>query len=232
MLALAGLKWAAAGLSGLAVAALLGLGPAGVPEREFPIVRMEMPDGQSLGVMAREVTRRDWRACAEAGACEDLTGEIAPGEPDMPMTGVNRLDVEVYIAWLNDGDGPDYRLPRSEEWNHMAAELPRKPYRKLFTDPRLAWAADYGAMEKVSAVLRPSGGFGSLPNGISDLAGNVWEWTESCAKDGLPEGRCPAYKVEGQHQSVLSIFVRDPASGGCAAGTPPANVGFRLVTEN
>ena len=30
--------------------------------------------------------------------------------------------------------------------------------------------------------------------------------------------------------AMLSVFVRDPASGGCAAGTPPANVGFRLVT--
>jgi hypothetical protein len=30
---------------------------------------------------------------------------------------------------------------------------------------------------------------------------------------------------------VLSIFVRDPASGGCSAGVPPANIGFRLVRD-
>jgi len=191
-----------------------------------------LPGGTTLQVMAREVTRREWRACAEAGACEDLTGPIAASEPDMPMTGVNRFDVEAYIAWENGRGGAEYRLPTVAEWQALAADLPQKPYRKLFTDPRMAWAADYGAMQKVSAVVEPSGAFGTLPNGISDLGGNVWEWTASCAKDGQDPARCPAYRVEGLHQSVLSVFVRNPASGGCAAGAPPANVGFRLVAEN
>ena len=49
---------------------------------------------------------------------------------------------------------------------------------------------------------------------------------------GRGAARCPAYRVEGLHQSVLSVFVRDPASGGCAAGAPPANVSFRLVVAD
>ncbi len=219
---------AAAGLSGLAVAAFLGIrqpGPADANHRA-----VAMPDGSTLMVMAREVTRRDWKACADAGPCEDLTGTIAPSEPDMPMTGVNRFDVEAYLGWINSVRGTAYRLPTAEEWAVIAADLPRKPYKKLFDDPRLAWAADYGVMEKVSAVVEPSGRFGSLPNGVADLGGNVWEWTASCASTGADPARCPAYRVEGTHQAVLSVFVRDPASGGCAAGTPPANVGFRLVT--
>lgn len=96
----------------------------------------------------------------------------------------------------------------------------------------MAWAADYGSMPAISGVIRPSGGFGALPNGISDLTGNVWEWTATCAKDGFDPSRCPAYKVEGQHETALSIFVRDPFSGGCAAGTPPNHVGFRLVSDD
>jgi len=27
----------------------------------------------------------------------------------------------------------------------------------------------------------------------------------------------------------MTDFIRDPRSGGCAAGVPPANLGFRLV---
>ena len=229
MIAFMAAKWAvAAGLSGLAVAAALNLGQPAPPDETLRAVAL--PDGTTLQVMAREVTRREWRACAETRACEDLTGPIPVAEPDMPMTGVNRFDVEAYIGWINSVRGRAYRLPTAEEWAVIAADLPRKPYKKLFDDPRLAWAADYGVMEKVSAVVEPSGRFGSLPNGVADLGGNVWEWTASCASTGADPARCPAYRVEGTHQAVLSVFVRDPASGGCAAGTPPANVGFRLVT--
>lgn len=226
-----GAKWAvAAGLSGLAVAALFGLRH---PPPVDPTLRtVELPGGSSLLVMKREVTRREWKACADAGACENLTGNIPASEPDKPMTGVNRFDVDAYIAWRNAEGGYNYRLPTVAEWNAIAAALPRKPYRKLFDDPRLAWAADYGAMEKVSAVVEPSGSFGMLANGIADLGGNVWEWTASCAKEGISDTHCPAYSVEGSHQSALSVFVREPATGGCAAGTPPANIGFRLMAED
>jgi formylglycine-generating enzyme required for sulfatase activity len=220
----------AAGLAGLAAGVLSAAqqpAPVDVTLRE-----VAMPGGSSLLVMEREVTRREWQACFEAGACDALTAAIPGSAPDMPMTGVNHFDATAYVAWRNAQGGHRYRLPTAEEWTIIAGDHPQKPHRKLFDDPRMAWAADYGAMERVSAVVQASGAFGTLPNGISDLAGNVWEWTASCARDGLVPDRCPAFKVEGAHEAVLSVFVRDPASGGCAAGVPPANVGFRLVTED
>ena len=30
----------------------------------------------------------------------------------------------------------------------------------------------------------------------------------------------------------MTDFIRDPKTGGCAAGVPPANLGFRLVVES
>ena len=30
----------------------------------------------------------------------------------------------------------------------------------------------------------------------------------------------------------MTDFIRDPRTGGCAAGVPPANLGFRLVVEH
>jgi formylglycine-generating enzyme required for sulfatase activity len=217
-----------AGLSGLAIAAVLH---GGEPLIVTPLRPIAMSGSQVLLVAEREVTRREWQACAAAGACEALPEETMTGTVDMPMTGVNHLDVEAYIAWLNAAGGRSYRLPTAEEWQVIAAGLPKPVYRKLFTDPRLAWAADYGSMEKVSAVVRPSGSFGSSSNGIADLGGNVWEWTSTCTLRGATSGRCPAYMVEGLHETAVSVFVRDPATGGCAVGAPPANVGFRLVAD-
>ena len=230
MLTLAVAKSAAlvAGLSGLAVMALLH---GGETVAVTPLRPIAMSGSQVLHVAEREVTRREWQACAAAGACEALPEEVMTGTADMPMTGVNHLDAEAYITWLNATGGRRYRLPTAEEWQVIAAELPRKPKKKLFDDPRLAWAADYGSMETVSGVVRPSGAFGSLQNGIADLGGNVWEWTSTCTLTGADASRCPAYLAEGLHQTAISVFVRDPASGGCAMGAPAANIGFRLVAE-
>ena len=42
---------------------------------------------------------------------------------------------------------------------------------------------------------------------------------------------CGVHVLEGRHRAYMSNFVRDGKSGGCAVGTPPENLGFRLVRE-
>jgi len=37
--------------------------------------------------------------------------------------------------------------------------------------------------------------------------------------------------VWGRHRAHMSSFVRDGKRGGCAVGTPPENLGFRLVRD-
>ena len=66
------LKWtvAAAGLSGLAVGAFLGLSHPQFNDTRFRAVALE--DGARLQVMTREVTKREWKACAEAEACDEF----------------------------------------------------------------------------------------------------------------------------------------------------------------
>ncbi len=231
MFALAAIKLAAfaavAGLSTLAISGHLAPRP-----QEPELVKVELTGAAALSVARYEVSWSQWQQCYDAGGCAFLP---RPGMPaagkSFPVTGVNRLDVEEFIAWLNGKSGKTYRLPTAAEWREIAAEIPRPKRAKLFTDPRLAWAADYGSMQQVSAKVEPSGSFGTVSLGIADLAGNVWEWTSTCAVTGFDAATCPAFVVEGAHAATLSVFVRDPAYGGCAAGVPPANIGFRLIED-
>jgi formylglycine-generating enzyme required for sulfatase activity len=78
-------------------------------------------------------------------------------------------------------------------------------------------------------------------HGLQDIAGNVWEWTSTCfVRVALDEAgkptvasttNCGVRVVEGQHRAYVTDFIRDARAGGCAAGVPPSNLGFRLVRE-
>lgn len=189
-------------------------------------------EGRRLRVGEFEVTWQDWKRCYEAGGCSYLPRPARiDGGKTFPVVGVNRLDVDEFIAWANKRGTRQYRLPTAEEWNAFAAALPKPKTEKLFTDPRLAWAADYLQMPALPARVQPSGDFGVLPNGLKDLGGNVWEWTATCAAGDAADDRCPAYVAQGLHEAAISVFIRDPATGGCAAGVPPPHVGFRLVSD-
>lgn len=186
--------------------------------------------GKSLAVAVNEVTVAQWQACVENQACDAVA---APG-PDAdvwPVTGVNWFDVQAYITWVNAAEGRRFRLPTFDEWRLISRKLGQAKRKPLFDDPRMAWAANYGQENTPGGPVRPQGAWSTSNDGIHDLDGNVWEWTASCTSAAQDPTRCAAMHVMGAHDAVMSVFVRDPASGGCATGKPPTHIGFRLVED-
>jgi formylglycine-generating enzyme required for sulfatase activity len=107
----------------------------------------------------------------------------------------------------------------------MAAEvLPHTPD-PIFTDPDLRWAFAYLTSPQTKRTLRPIGSFETTSQGIVDLNGSVWEWTQDCYR-GEADGQ-----VLSDHYPAMSFLVRDPARGGCAVRSPPAHLGMRLVSD-
>lgn len=216
-------------LAALSAAVLQCAGPASGKLDMVPVAVAHGP----LNVARYEVTVAEWKACSDAGACDAIAPQV-PAPAVTPMTGVNWFDVAAYIDWYNASHGRHLRLPTADEWRDFSGKPEPVPAAPLFTDPRLAWAANYGQEESPRGPVRPQGSWPRTKTGLQDIEGNVWEWTSTCITPVGSEAdasHCPAMTAMGAHRAVMPVFVRDPASGGCATGRPPTHIGFRLVED-
>jgi formylglycine-generating enzyme required for sulfatase activity len=201
------------------------------PWQEQPLTLDWRNAGNGLFVMRHEVTIALWQRCVNEGACSfSPKPGLGAKDENFPVTGIGALDAQEFVTWAQKATGQNVQLPTREQW-YQFSEVSQINSVKRFDDPRLAWAATYGGEATVDPVLKTSGGFGRNSKQIADVKGNVWEWTSSCVVDVEPD-RCPAYFVAGEHEAKVPIFVRDPSSGGCATGTPPAHLGLRLVWQH
>ncbi|KPH80378.1 MULTISPECIES: SUMF1/EgtB/PvdO family nonheme iron enzyme [Bosea] len=198
-----------------------------------------------IEIMRYQVTAGDYVRCVAAGACKHLDSPAPRG--DLPATGVSHADATAYAQWLSGETGTVWRLPTDQEWAHTAGSRFVDDASGLDPDganPARRWLLDYereaSRKETRDPRPRPAGSFGINEHGIHDMAGNVWEWTQTCLRRvaldaaGSAVGTtrsCGIYVVEGQHRAMMSFFIRNPKSGGCSVGTPPDNLGFRLVRE-
>lgn len=202
-------------------------------------------DGE-LDIMKYQVTEADYARCQAEFACPNL-GSSATS--DLAQTGANYDDAAAYAKWFSNQTGQNWRLPTDAEWMRAAGNRAFSdplPNPSNSADPSLRWLATYrrevtqrGAAD---AARHPKGSFGENDLGIADMAGNVWEWTDTCQENGIlsPDGQaivastayCGVRAVQGKHRAFVITFVRDARSGGCAAGIPPDYLGFRLVREN
>lgn len=209
---------------------------------DAPMVRTRLD--APLTIMKYQVSAADYAACVAEGAC-------APAEPrhighgNIPVTGVSYDDGTAYAVWLSNRTGESWALPTDEQWAFAAGAGFADDALGLAADnanPATRWLANY---EKEAArdseagrAPLPLGSFGSNENGIADLGGNVWEWTQTCHRRvhvdaaGAVLSETPACTIkilDGQHRTPMSFFIRDARSGGCSVGVPPDNLGFRLV---
>ena len=195
---------------------------------------------RTIHVAKYEVTIADWDRCAGDGGCSFTPRRRPYQSADHPVTGVNWRDVQQYVRWLSEATGRRFRLPREKEWDYLAQDVVEQKVKKLWDDPRLAWAAGYANFGlRGKKATEPVGHFSANRHGIHDLDGNVWEWTDTCwrngaggAVDGAP-ANCGGVRIlAGKHKTWQSEFVRQVPPGGCSIGFPPANLGVRVVLDD
>jgi formylglycine-generating enzyme required for sulfatase activity len=102
---------------------------------------------------------------------------------DQPVVSVTFFDARAYCLWLSMLSGAEYRLPTEQEWE-WAAGGRREEAGKVLKVKKYPWGdnpeptpkhANYGENE---GATTPVGRYpdGATPEGLDDMAGNVWEW--------------------------------------------------------
>jgi hypothetical protein len=110
---------------------------------------------------------------------------------NQPVVGVSWYEAEAYCRWLTEqfrtkrpewlAEDVTIRLPSGEEWERAASGGKRKyPWGNQKPDER---RANFGSrLGTTSAVgIYPAG---ATPEGLLDMAGNVWEWSLDRDQDG------------------------------------------------
>ena len=200
-----------------------------------------------VAIMRNHVSRADYERCVAADACKPIDADLPENPGTVPAVGVSWNDAVAYAAWLSRETGHRYRLPTDTEWAYAAATLFHDNTVVEQSDaanPAKRWIATYertaASAKAVDSRPQPFGTFGLNENGLADVAGNVWDWTATCYARHAAAGNgpfsemasCGVRVVEGAHRTYLTDFVRDPKGGACSVGTPPSNLGIRLVRDD
>lgn len=217
----------------------------------FPVSpqRVTAQFNHNIHIMQRNVSQAEYAACVDDGACRVLDKAFRGlDDPAKPAVGISWRDATAYAQWLSARTGKVYRLPTYAEWAYAAGSAYIEDViidNDDSNDPAQRWLAEYKLETQRKSDTNPVpqefGHFGTSSTGLLDIAGNVWDWTDSCHtrqyqgedKNGFALGseNCGVRVLGGRHISYITDFVRDPKSGACSVGIPPSNLGFRLVLD-
>lgn len=104
--------------------------------------------------------------------------EAAWNNPSQPVVGVCWYEATAYANWLAEVTGTAYRLPTEPEWEWAARRGGRLfPWGRVWDETRL------NSLEGQVRRTTPVGIYpqGITPDGIHDMAGNIFEWTATRA---------------------------------------------------
>jgi formylglycine-generating enzyme required for sulfatase activity len=104
--------------------------------------------------------------------------------PLAPVVGVNWYEAEAYCNWLTDSKRDNYRfsLPTEEQWERAARGVKGRTYAwgnegdKNHLNCCEFWGDEQLGMSTTVVIQFHQG---KTPDGIYDMNGNVWEWTNS-----------------------------------------------------
>ncbi|MBU0552136.1 protein kinase [Myxococcota bacterium] len=175
----------------------------------------------TLYVARTPITVAQYRRAVEAGAvAAPKTGEGfnwgRPDHEDHPINGVSWAEASAFAAWAGG------RLPSDAEWAFIASSRGARQRYPWGEGAPLRFHAAFNRKEGTEPVGTHS--MGSTAEGVTDMAGNVWEWTLNPDRKGLYSLRGGSWRDEAK-QLEINNMLWSPAS------TQAPHVGLRVVRE-
>jgi formylglycine-generating enzyme required for sulfatase activity len=230
---------------------LMGSGPPHDPEaydneRWSPTQPMGTVDVPTFYIARHEVTVEEFAAFARQGSWR-IDQRAMSGSPRHPVTNVSWTDALAYCRWLDKtlrassspsplktllAGGWIVTLPTEAEWEKAARGTDGRRF-PWGDEPRLDRANFAGqATMDVGGRACPE-----CAHGLSDMSGNVWEWTRSPyqpypydAGDDRSNLEADAlWVIRGGHFADPPRLVRTTARTGAEPGARRPFIGFRVA---
>lgn len=190
-----------------------------------------------------EVTFEEWDACVADRGCKLNPSDRGWGRGRRPVISVSWEDAQVYLAWLSQKTGQNYRLLSEAEWEYVARAGTTTRYhvgdaisstQAWFPGPN---PKQLGGNPQTIAVGRfPGNGWG-----LHDVHGNVWEWTEDCASNdysGAPAdgsarivAGCDRRVIRGGSWADGAAELRSASRNREFASKQAFSAGFRVMSD-
>lgn len=175
---------------------------------------------------------------------------------DHPVVGVNLQDALAFCNWLTESERGTgklnnaqlYRLPSDREWGAAAGIVQLRKQGELTPEETLAdqkrfpwgtaWPPPTGTANLAEddipdftdsfVYTAPVGKFKPTADGLHDVAGNVWEWTQDADLRAKPTGRLRGGSwAYFNPETLMSAYVYE-----VPVETRAATIGFRMVYED
>ncbi|MBD3290489.1 SUMF1/EgtB/PvdO family nonheme iron enzyme [candidate division KSB1 bacterium] len=145
-------------------------------------------------------------------------------QDDQPVVNVSWQEAIKYCQWLSEQTGKNYRLPTEAEWEFAAGGGSKReyPWGNETPTPKHANYAD----SKIGKTT-PVGSYplGMTPEGLFDMAGNVWEWCD----DWYDEKR---RVLRGGSFDGYGYYLRCSYRNGCVPAYRNDFYGFRVACSH
>lgn len=192
-----------------------------------PLVDVPLSSG-TLRFSRAEITFDQWQACVAAGSCRGGQDDHGWGRGTRPVINVSWDDARAYAAWLSRTLGAVCRLPTEAEWEQAAAAGSGTAFWWGDTPAQgMANCRDCNSQPIYGST--PVGSFPANPWGLSDMNGNVWEWTADCWQPDA--ARCGQRVIKGGSWYYYSANSTTRARARNQPAQGSYNIGIRVVCE-
>jgi formylglycine-generating enzyme required for sulfatase activity len=211
------------------------------PDAPFALGSGIMAPFEEYWIDQHPITNAQYQLCVDDGACSpsSFADDARFNGPDYPVVDISWFYAMDYIAWLNEAISDDvdwvYALPSEADWEYTAVGDSGSDYPwgdvfdgtlLNFCDTNCRSSHKNDDWDDGYPYTSPAG---SYPDGVSwvgalDMAGNVWEWTDSWRNENERERvlRGGSWAANANYARAVSRFSGTP-------GSRDGNTGFRVV---